>query len=223
MMDGGIAALDAEQTQRLMYYRFLATALACGSFVFALIECESIYFKIGYTQWGLIMTLVTFIMLTISSVVGSDRLEYIAGKLFVVAWSSECVITVFFWLILFVAAIVTNQLTDDVSTIVYNIQVHSLPMVLLFVEQRLDNIVFAKLDLLFTFIPFVPYSIISMIYAYEWDTTMYSVMNWHDWLSLGMGLVTLGLNVGGFFAGYALSQGRTAGNSLYISTPKTDP
>lgn len=209
IVDSTYTPVAAGLARRLRIFRYVASAILLCIFIDAVADLPLKNFSIGYTQWGLIMTLCVFSMLSVcsSGIVQTERrFKHFAYTCFEVAWCAEFVITVFFWLVLFVVAIASgSKKTVSLSTILYNLVVHTLPMLFLLIDNSMNPVIFMREHLGYCFLPFAPYLAISLIYAYAWDTTLYQVINYRDLLSLEMALLVVGLTLLGFYVGHRLS------------------
>ena len=136
----------SDNRKHVKYCRYLFTVLLLSVFIHSLVIIEPLYFTLGYTQWGSIMTLSLALMLSACSTFGDCReskglwriFQRIVHIYFEIIWCSEFIITIFFWCVLFVFAL-TIKNTRSISMILYNMEVHALPMIFLCVDFKLNK------------------------------------------------------------------------------------
>ena len=98
---------------KLLAIRLSGTLVLLGVFMHAAFAIERYKFFVAYTQWGLILTMLMFFLLTILTIFPNCFIEFVNfGEVFYeTMWSSEFVITLIFWMILFPYSIITGPTT----------------------------------------------------------------------------------------------------------------
>lgn len=192
--------------KRLLGIRCISLAVLIAVLIQAIIEKEPIEFGTAYTQWGLIFSIVLFILLVIESFL---RRRWIFGFneiAFETVWCSEIVITLFFWggtIGLLIAG--KGGFNPNFARLIYSIEVHTLPLVLLYLDLRKNKYAFRWKSLPYTYIPYGPYVLTASLLSNLLGATAYPLLDWKDWVSILLCFGIIGLSTFGFFIGNKLA------------------
>ena len=200
-----------QKVQTLRKIRYIGCIALSIVFLHAAYSVEWVYFCIGYTQWGLILSLVLFIMLafvhTEEFEIPQTKYSQFTEAFFEVMWCSEFVITFFFWCVLVILALIYGR-PMDVSTIIYNVEVHTVPFIFLCMECKLNASTFTTSHLWFTFTPYFPYIVTAVLFSQLMNETIYPLLDWKDVVSVAICAVLALLNLLGFYIGIKATQGK---------------
>ena len=182
-------------------FHFVGTACLIGMFYQWTCVMEPVTLLIGYTQWGLVMTIISFLLLSLFPNNPKNTIGQLTRVFVEIAWSSEFVIVIFFWCVLFLHGVIAKSPITD-GEFWYYLDVHSVPFILLLIEIKRFPYSFQLSDLKYTFIPFILYAGFAFSFVYFYDTSMhYYLLDWKDWWS-AVTCAALGvLNALGFHLG----------------------
>ena len=163
-----------------------------------------------YSQWGVVMSWIAFIFLLISSFVpnetnGQKLFHKISYLIFECTWTSQSVITIFFWGVLF--WMVTNVIfSSGVGVSLYFIESHSFAMLMLIFDFLINKVVFHVPHFLFVMIPPIVYMILGITLSYTANFVAYEILTWKDIMSIIIAVVLVGLFVGSFYIGHLIGK-----------------
>jgi hypothetical protein len=189
----------------------------CGLIGLVLVDIQGILFIPSaltyvskFTYWSLNLTLTAYIIFFISTFTATkptstprliDKCAFFA---FEIVWTSELVVTVFYWTALVWFSI--PRFRAHVYLLLSGIESHAFPLFMLAADFRLNSMRFVKGHLYYALIPPLLYSLVTLILAYTNDVEPYPILTWKDWLSLVVVVVLISLLVAAFFVGYWIGE-----------------
>jgi len=192
--------------RRLLLIRSISLAVLIGIFIHATTNKDFIEFCITYTLWGMILSILLFIFLVIESALSRRYLFHFNETIFGIVWCSEFVITVFF-LGGAISLLLAGQpvVKTSISRFLYNLEVHTLPIIILYLDLRRNSYSFRMKKLAYTYIPYGLYILTAVLLSNLRDETAYSVLNWKNWVGVLLSFEIVILNLLGFLLGRKLS------------------
>ena len=154
-----------------------------------------------YTNWGLMMTIFTFLILSISSFISSETniLHKFAYVLFEIIWTSNCVITIFFWGVL-------SWSGGAGSLGIWMIEAHTCPMLTTIADFIGTKLLMQFNHVLFVIIPGILYMILSIVYFVVDHDVFYNIMKWDSFQTYLIVIGFIGLYVGSFSLGWFIGK-----------------
>ena len=173
-----------------------------------------------YTIWGIIMTGISCGLSLLSTYLSNESAWHkVAFVAFEIAFTSEIVITIFFWLVL---SWFTSEVFKTMSLIIFMLILHAFPVMILAIDFVTTKILFLGYHLIFIMIPPLLYMILSLILAFGYNIYVYEVLTWKDGLSVVMVLLLVSLFIGSFifcyFIGKKVFRRNVSENSAFTNT-----
>ena len=188
--------------------RLIALLTILSIFIHSLFVLKVTDYIVAYTQWGMIMSIILFALLTLIELFPDsfNGCQSFTDLLTEITFCSQFIIVVIFWLVITIVTLIFHQERIDLtlSVVIYNFTVHTLPALLVFLEVKNINLSFTKTHRKFTYIPLFAYGIVAITFSNVWDISRYPVFDFKDWKSLIFGIVCCGLNELGFLIGTKL-------------------
>jgi len=225
-----LKSVAPEKSDCLKYFRVAAVCIFFGIYfhsIFAMAGTE-VFYIIAFTQWGLGITALTFILLMLSSFISHETncglgLHKTAYLFFEMAWTAEVVITTVFWTIL---TIVDFEQAGqyDLEVIIFMGETHLMPISLLIIEFRHNKVRFTKSHAVFVAIPPLLFTIVSIFFSYAFNIIAYPILTWKDYKTIIFGVLIAVLFAGGFLLGYWVGERKHRSfirlqNRLQMETP----
>ncbi len=159
-----------------------------------------------FTQWGVLISWITFAFCLVSSFLPNETkfqawIHKAAYVCFECAWVSQCVITIFFWLVL---SWMASWLFDKLTTSIIMTELHAFSMCMLAFDFVMNDMRFHKPHMFLSLIPPVLYGILSATIAYTTGVYAYPVLTWKDWMSVVVVIFLIALFVACFYLGRVL-------------------
>ncbi len=207
--------LECKQPERkscLPILRLVAVIIFIAIYIHSYFAMEGyrIYYLIAFTEWGLLMTTVTFVLLLFASHIKTEgrtkqRVNCLAYVFFEISWTADVVITIVFWSILVVVDIEQAR-AYDFEVLAFTCETHLIPMILLAIEYYNNSVRFTKTHAVFAFTPAFLYTIVSIISSLVYDMPVYPILTWKDYKSIIFGPLIMALFAGGFLSGYLIGE-----------------
>ena len=143
-----------------------------------------------FTNWGMMLTLITFALLFISTCLNESTcisLHKFAYLMFEISLIAECVITLFFWGVL---VPYNPKYFNGITRSFITTEFHSVPFFALIIEFSISRMRFQLNHIPLVFIPALCYMIFSIILSHVYDIVPYPML---DWKSLTSAFVAIGL------------------------------
>jgi len=162
-----------------------------------------------YTTWGIIMTMLNFLFSFLSTYFNEDssaKVHYhkFCYVFFEIAWTSEAVITIFFWLVL------TWTLPAEawnIRMVLVMLLLHLYPFAMLCVDFLITKMTFRVNHVLFIMIPPILYMFLSIYLSLVHDIVLYNVvLTWKDIITLFSVILLVSLFIGVFMCGYYIGK-----------------
>eukprot|EP00826_Nyctotherus_ovalis_P057316 TRINITY_DN7830_c0_g2_i2.p1 TRINITY_DN7830_c0_g2~~TRINITY_DN7830_c0_g2_i2.p1 ORF type:complete len:223 (-),score=42.50 TRINITY_DN7830_c0_g2_i2:47-715(-) len=153
---------------------------------------------IYYTTWGVAMTMLAFGFSLISTFFDDStpaRKHYhkFCYVVFEAVWTSEAVITIFFWLVL--TWVIPKELWSF-GMVVYMIDLHIYPFALLVVDMFMTRILFRMCHVVFIMIPPIMYMFLSIYLSLAHNIVAYPVLTWKDIITVPSAIILVALFIG---------------------------
>ena len=164
-----------------------------------------------YTNWGIFITWIYLLVSLISMYFPNDQSKWsekwhkTAFISFEIAWTSQHVVSVFFWGVLYWVVELPLESLGVALFIYYS---HSFGTLMLVIDFIITRIQFRKSDLVYALIPPIAYMILSISLAYAADIIAYPMLTWKDLLSVIVAAILLGMFIGSFYLGEWISRKR---------------
>jgi len=162
-----------------------------------------------YTTWGVVMTLLNFGFSFISTFLNEDSSAKICYHkfcyvFFEATWTSEAVITIFFWCVLVWLIPPINWTFELVFVIII---LHIYPFLMLTLDLCITKMLFRKSHVLFTMIPPILYMFLSIYLSHVHNLVVYEVvLTWKDYITIYSAASLVALFVGISIAGHYIGK-----------------
>ena len=191
------------QSFTTILFRIFALIVLFSIFIQAVYIGSLINYVSAYTEWGLTMSIIMFILIIIVDLCPYYELKRLVEVFIEATFCAQVVIVVVFWTLL-VPIIFFFRRKDYKLTIfrvVFNIEVHILPALLTFLEVKNSKVQFKSGDKPFMYIPLLTYGFTAFLFSYLGAISKYPVFDFKDWKTIPCCVVACLLNELGFYLG----------------------